>query len=143
MNFVFNALWENMVWICDANTSQRRVVKGNYHREQSEFFAPENNSGGDIWLGIVAYHKHISPDASDAGSYPWIQSRMGILANNIIVNPNSSYDIIGFNDNDIPNYPADNVRITINHIGPIIVPPSFLHRFQPANLNIEPMRPSN
>jgi hypothetical protein len=113
LNFVFNALWENMVWICSAQTGERLVVKGNYNRDREEWVSEINNTDLEYGFGIVAYHKHISPDASDAGDYPWIQSRMTFMGH---FTNGPEIDVIGFNDNDT-GYPPDNVRITITYVG--------------------------
>lgn len=125
LNFTFHALWENMVYVCNAATGDILATKGNYFRDQSDMLPDFNNTEGEIWFAVVGYHKHVSPDAGDAGEYPWHQSRLTYMGYNQI-NDKSAYELIGFNDNDT-GYPPDNVRITVNHFGGLVVPRNLPH----------------
>ena len=79
LSFTFNAAWENMIWICNGNTRERLDTRGNYFRSREDFVT---DIGRMELIGLVAYHKTVSPDAGDAGDHPWIQSPMKILFDN-------------------------------------------------------------
>jgi hypothetical protein len=123
LSFVFHALWENMVWLCSAETGEILAVKGNYSRDNTVLVSEINNTDGRIRYGVVAYHKHTSPDDPDAGDREWIQSRMSHMGHFSEKTP-PERDVLGFNDNDT-GIPPDNVRVTVTYVGGIVVRPAI------------------
>jgi hypothetical protein len=98
LTFTFNAAWENMVFVCDALTGRRMMVKGNYFRDGADWTSPVDNTGSIAYY-VVAFHKMRSPNARDAGQYPWINSPMKRLPRNPVEGQSGAYvDTFGFND---------------------------------------------
>ncbi|AWK89908.1 hypothetical protein [Azospirillum thermophilum] len=95
LSFQFNAAWENMIWICNANTRELLQNRGNYFRSRDDFVT---DIGRISAVGLVAYHKLISPEASDAGDYPWRQSPMAVIRDDGVV------AVVGFNDEGGPGF---------------------------------------
>jgi hypothetical protein len=97
LSFQFNAAWENMIWVCNSNTHEQLSVRGNYFRSR-DLFATDVNSqfSPSFGLGLVAYHKLVSPDAG--ADKPWRQSPMAIL------HDDGKTTIIGFNDEGGPGF---------------------------------------
>ncbi len=111
LNFSFNAAWENMVFVCDAATHQLLTTKGNYSRDRSDWTSP--NNGRAATYVIAAFHKKISPDAGDAGSYPWRQSAMHDLTPDPLKQRQQQQ--FGFNDEGGLRF--DNALVTVNYTG--------------------------
>ncbi|MDE2387834.1 MAG: hypothetical protein KGN35_01925, partial [Betaproteobacteria bacterium] len=124
LTFNFNAAWENMVFVCDALTGQRILVKGNYSRDRGDWVSPIDHTKSLTYY-VVAFHKTVSPDAGDAGSHPWIQSPMKRGERVIVEGAGGAYvDSYGFNDGGGNNW--DNSLVTAYFIGKIDVAPGSL-----------------
>jgi hypothetical protein len=108
LQFNFNAAWENMVFVCTAQTGERIAVKGNYFRDREKFVSPIDRDR-DIRYTIAAFHKKTSPDDHNAPNYPWRQSAMRVLLRQ------RSLERIGFNDEGGPGF--ENAVVTIHKVG--------------------------
>jgi hypothetical protein len=124
LTFTFNASWENQVFICDALTGRRMMVKGNWFRDRTDWTSPVDNTRSIAYY-VVAFHKMRSPNARDAGSYPWISSPMKRLARTNVEGRSGAYvDTFGFNDGGGTGW--DNAMVTAYFSGAIPgVPPAL------------------
>lgn len=122
LTFNFYAQWEEMVFVCDALTGHRILVKGNYPdktgRDSQDWVSPIDNTRSLTYY-VVAFHKTVSPDAGDAGGHPWIQSPMKPGDRMPVEGQSNAYvDSYGFNDGGGDRW--DNALITayfIGHVG--------------------------
>lgn len=122
LTFNFYAQWEEMVFVCDALTGHRILVKGNYQnktgRDSADWVSPIDNTRSLTYY-VVAFHKTVSPDAGDAGDHPWIQSPMKRGDRMPVEGSSNAYvDSYGFNDSGGDRW--DNALITayfIGHVG--------------------------
>jgi len=114
LSFQFNALWENMIWICNANTHEKLADRGNYSRSRDQFVTDENTQfSPNFAIGLVAYHKLVSPDVG--AGYPWRQSPMAILQDD------GKTTVIGFNDEGGPGF--NQAICAITRVGGVTPPP--------------------
>jgi hypothetical protein len=113
IQFTFNGDWENMVFLCTSQTSERIAVKGNYPhetgRDSQDFITPVDRDR-DIQFVIAGFHKKTSPTDSHAADYAWRQSKMTRLPNQA-----RNVEVYGFNDEG-GNLP-DNARVTVTKVG--------------------------
>ncbi|HZQ52313.1 MAG TPA: hypothetical protein VFB14_08960 [Bryobacteraceae bacterium] len=115
LTFTFNAQWENMVFVCDALTGHRILVKGNYSRDREDWLSPIDNTRSLAYY-VVTFHKTVSPDAGDAGSHPWLQSPMKKGDRVTVEGQGGAYvDSYGFNDSGGDRW--DNALVTAYFIG--------------------------
>ena len=108
LTFAFNALWENMLFICAVPNQAAIALKGNYSRNRSDFVS-FGYPGDDHTFVIVGFHKKTSPDDRNAPRYQWRQSPMKILKMNVGEEPEGSrlasvYSQFGFNDEGGDSY---------------------------------------
>jgi hypothetical protein len=94
LSFSFDALWSNMIWVCNANT--REVLVSRFASNQNEDFVTDIHSLSDI--GLVAYHKLVSDGVDHPERFPFRQSPMAILYND------GRVITVGFNDEGGPGF---------------------------------------
>lgn len=124
LTFTFNAAWENMVFVCDALTGYRILVKGNYSRDREDWLSPIDNTRSLAYY-VVTFHKTVSPDAGDAGSHPWLQSPMKLGDRVYVEGRSGAYvDSYGFNDSGGDRW--DNALVTAYFIGHVGTKPPAL-----------------
>jgi hypothetical protein len=116
-SFTFNALWENMLFICEVPNQNPIAVRGNYGRNSADF-VPSGFAGSDHTYIIVAFHKKTSPDDRNAPRYKWRQSPMKILKMNVGEEPEGSrlttiHSQFGFNDEGGDSY--TNAVVTVSY----------------------------
>lgn len=73
LTFTVRALWENMIFVCDALTGQQILVRGNGTRSRDDWISPIDNTRS-LAYSIVAFHKTVSQGYKKAGSKPWFLS---------------------------------------------------------------------
>lgn len=136
LTFNFNAAWENMVFVCDALTGHRLLVKGNYSRDREDWVSPIDNTRSLTYY-VVAFHKTVSPEASDAGDHPWIQSPMKVGDRVIVEGKSGAYvDSYGFNDGGGQRW--DNALVDAYFIGDVGVAPKALSTTALQKLRMNP-----
>lgn len=75
LEFAFNALWENVIFVCDAITGETLLERGNGTRSQEDWNTPIDNTRSLAYY-IVAFHKKVRQNYAGAHRKPWFQSPM-------------------------------------------------------------------
>jgi hypothetical protein len=78
-NFTFNALWSNMIWICNGVTHEKLDDRNNNGKD-GIYVTDVNTLGTTTFpLAFVAYHKLVSWGVDHPERFPWRQSPMAVL----------------------------------------------------------------
>lgn len=118
LTFTYNALWQNMIFVCDALTGERLAVRGNSRNaEHEDWLSPIDNTRSLTYY-VVAFHKTASEDSSDIGSRAWYNSSMKLAPREIVQGTSGAYvDGVGFNDGGGDGW--DNAVVTAYIVGAI------------------------